>query len=72
MNSIIVNSKTCEIGEPEQSLLAFLRSGLGLTGAKPGCGEGTTCRNAPFVVDPTPVCALGREPMTDSVAARCA
>ena len=30
-SSAIVNSKTCEIGEPGQSLLTFLRSDLGLT-----------------------------------------
>ena len=56
MSSIVVNSKTCEIGEPEQSLLAFLRSGLGLTGAKPGCGEGT-CGACTVLVDGAPVLA---------------
>ena len=56
MSSSIVNSKTCEIGEPEQPLLAFLRSGLGLTGAKPGCGEGT-CGACTVLVDGAPVLA---------------
>lgn len=40
-----VNSKTCEISEPGASLLAFLRSDLGLTGVKPvgfqKCGTGS-------------------------------
>lgn len=40
MSSIVVNSKTCEISCPDESLLAFLRSELGLTGVKEGCGEG--------------------------------
>ena len=41
MASAVVNGKSCELsGPPGRSLLAFLRADLGLTGAKPGCGEG--------------------------------
>lgn len=41
MTSVVVNGKSCELsGPPGRSLLAFLRADLGLTGAKPGCGEG--------------------------------
>jgi isoquinoline 1-oxidoreductase alpha subunit len=54
--SVTVNSKTCEIAEPGQPLLAFLRTGLGLTGAKPGCGEGT-CGACSVLVDGGPVLA---------------
>ncbi len=56
MSSVVVNAKTCETGEPGQSLLAFLRSGLGLTGAKPGCGEGA-CGACTVLVDGAPVLA---------------
>ncbi len=51
-----VNSKTCEISEPGASLLAFLRSELGLTGVKPGGGEGAygACT---VLVDGVPVLA---------------
>ena len=54
--SVTVNSKTCEIAEPGQPLLAFLRTGLGPTGAKPGCGEGA-CGACTVLVDGTPVLA---------------
>ena len=41
MTSVVVNGKSCELGGPPgRSLLAFLRTDLGLTGAKPGCGQG--------------------------------
>ena len=54
--SVTVNAKTCEIAEPGQPLLVFLRSGLGLTGAKPGCGEGA-CGACTVLVDGAPVLA---------------
>ena len=54
--SVTVNAKACEIAEPGQPLLAFLRTGLGLTGAKPGCGEGA-CGACSVLVDGAPVLA---------------
>ena len=39
MTSTVVNSKTCEISEPGASMLAFLRSDLGLTAVKLGCAR---------------------------------
>jgi hypothetical protein len=39
MTSTVVNSKTCEISEPGASMLAFLRSDLGLTAVKLACGR---------------------------------
>ena len=57
MTSALVNGKTCELtGPPARSLLAFLRADLGLTGAKPGCGEGE-CGACTVLVDGTPVLA---------------
>ncbi len=54
MTSTVVNSKICEISEPRASLLGFLRSDLGLTGVKPGCGEGA-CGACTVLVDGVPV-----------------
>jgi aerobic-type carbon monoxide dehydrogenase small subunit (CoxS/CutS family) len=54
--STVVNAKTCEITEPDQPLLAFLRLGLGLVGAKEGCGEGA-CGACTVLVDGAPVLA---------------
>jgi isoquinoline 1-oxidoreductase len=55
--SALVNGKTCQLsGPPARSLLAFLRSDLGLTGAKPGCGEGE-CGACTVLVDEIPVLA---------------
>ena len=59
MSSTVVNSKTCEISEPDRSLLAFLRRDLGLTGAKLGCGEGA-CGACTVLVDGMPVLACQR------------
>jgi aerobic-type carbon monoxide dehydrogenase small subunit (CoxS/CutS family) len=56
VTSTIVDSQTCDIAEPDVSLLVFLRSGLGLTGVKPGCGEGA-CGACTVLVDGAPVLA---------------
>ena len=40
-SQIVVNGIALELAvEPDRSLLGVLREELGLTGAKPGCGEG--------------------------------
>jgi nicotinate dehydrogenase subunit B len=56
MSSTTVNGKTCEISRPDASLLAFLRSELGLTGVKEGCGEGA-CGACTVLVGDQPVLA---------------
>lgn len=54
MSTATVNGKTYELDERHGSLLRFLREGLGLTGAKPACGEGQ-CGACTVLVDGAPV-----------------
>ncbi len=57
MSTVLVNGKTCELsGPPAGKLLAFIRSELGLTGTKPGCGEGE-CGACTVLVDGAPALA---------------
>ena len=56
MSRIVVNAKTCEISRPDESLLEFLRSELGLTGVKEGCGEGE-CGACTVLLDGQPALA---------------
>ncbi len=57
MATVVVNGRSYQVGgPPERSLLGFLRGELGLTGAKPGCGEGE-CGACTVVVDGEPLFA---------------
>ncbi len=53
MTTVVVNGEQ-RTGPPGISLLGFLRGPLGLTGAKPGCGEGE-CGACTVLVDGDPV-----------------
>ena len=54
---LVVNTVVHELaGGPEQTLLSVLREQLGLTAAKPGCGEGV-CGACTVLVGGEPVCS---------------
>jgi CO/xanthine dehydrogenase Mo-binding subunit/aerobic-type carbon monoxide dehydrogenase small subunit (CoxS/CutS family) len=54
---VTVNGTVHEVeARPDRKLLGFLRSDLGLTGTKPGCGEGE-CGACTVLVDGAPVLA---------------
>ena len=54
MGTVTVNGKACETGSTGGKLIGFLRYRLGLTGPKPGCGEGE-CGACAVLVDGEPV-----------------
>jgi len=49
-----VNGEPHEVADEGETLLAYLRERLGLTGAKPGCGQGS-CGACSVLVDGVPV-----------------
>jgi isoquinoline 1-oxidoreductase len=57
MTTARINGKAHELGTArERTLLAYLRDELGLTGAKPGCGEGE-CGSCTVLLDGAPALA---------------
>ena len=57
MTTAAINGKACELGTATgRTLLAYLRDELGLTGTKPGCGEGE-CGSCTVLLDGTPALA---------------
>ena len=63
-----VNGRACELAAGTgRTLLAYLRDELGLTGAKPGCGEGE-CGACTVLLDGAPV--LSCQTLVDEVAGR--
>jgi nicotinate dehydrogenase subunit B len=55
MASVVVNGESHELSDDAQGqLLGWLRGSLGLTGAKPGCGEGE-CGACTVILDGAPV-----------------
>ena len=68
MSSFTVNGTRCHYDGPAgRSLLGFLRADLGLTGAKPGCGEGE-CGACTVLVDG--VAVLACQTHLDEIAGR--
>ncbi len=57
---LIVNSKEVFARDPEQTLLSFLRDGLGLVGAKDGCSRGQ-CGACTVIIDKKAVRACTRK-----------
>lgn len=66
-STVTVNGKACETGGIEGKLIGFLRYSLGLTGTKPGCGEGE-CGACAVLVDGEP--ALSCQVQLDEVVGR--
>jgi isoquinoline 1-oxidoreductase len=64
MTTATINGDTCELGDaPGRNLLAYLREELGLTGTKPGCGEGE-CGSCTVLLDGAPTLAC-QTPLVD-------
>jgi isoquinoline 1-oxidoreductase len=64
MTTATINGKACELGTATgRTLLAYLRDELGLTGTKPGCGEGE-CGSCTVLLDGAPALAC-QTPLLD-------